>query len=113
MFDALKATEQDLIDGLKESFSFSHGSIDTSSPVNAPLLTNTSYTAVTWTLNATHTGDFVGLAPTGRAVVIEGVTIILVPQSDADDPQFMRFIDWSEVIGQLGVAMTGRPIVAD
>src|SRR5437016_2672293 len=109
MFDAMTATREDLIAGLKDAFTFSHSDIDTDSPVNAPVLTSDTYAAVVWSLSAVHTGTFVGLEATGLPVRIDGVTLIQVPQTDGDDPQYMRFIDWSEVFGQLGVAMTGRP----
>jgi hypothetical protein len=112
MFDALTSTQEDLVAGLQDAFTFSHTDIDTDSPVNAPVLTNGTYTAVVWSLSAVHSGTFVGLEATGQAVEIEGVTLIQVPQNDGDEPQFMRFIDWSEVFGQLGVATTGRPVVA-
>jgi len=29
-----------------------------------------------WTFKGTHTGDFFGIAPTGRAVALEGVTLV-------------------------------------
>ena len=113
MFDALTSTQADLVEGLKGAFTFTHANIHVDSPVNAPVLENGTYAAVVWSLSAVHSGTFVGLEATGQPVEIEVVTVIQIPQNDGDEPQFMRFVDWSEVIGQLGVAMTGRPILAD
>jgi SnoaL-like polyketide cyclase len=109
MFDSVTATREDLEKGLQSAFTVMPP-IDMGSPVNADLLQNDKYAAVQWTLTAQHTKPFCGIAPTGRVVVIEGLTIVELPQKDGDEPQFMRFIDWSKVFGQLGVVTNGRSL---
>jgi hypothetical protein len=109
MNDALALTQQDLEKGLQTVFTIAPP-IDMESPVNTELLQNDKYAAVQWSLRAEHTGELFGFAPTGRGVVIEGLTIVEFPQKDGDDPQFLRFIDWSKVLGQLGIVTNGRSL---
>jgi hypothetical protein len=111
-FDALAATQKDLVEGLDGPFTINPGAIRVDSPVNEKVLENNTYAAVVWSLQATHTGEFAGLMATNREVTIEGVTLIQKPPDDKGEPQFMRFIDWSQVLGQLGVSMSGRPMYA-
>jgi hypothetical protein len=113
MIDAITATQEDLVKGLSDAFRIDPSDIKVDSPVNEPVLANDAYAAVLWALRGTHTGTFVGLEPTGREVTIEGLTLVKLPEREGDDPQFMRFVDWSEVLGQLGVSMSGRPILAE
>ena len=66
-------------------------------------------TAVVWRYRAVHDGDFMGLAPTGRELLIEGVT---VATPGPDGWQLARYIDWLSVAGQLGLTLSGRPVVS-
>jgi SnoaL-like polyketide cyclase len=111
-FDAVTAVQDDISQGLAGAFTIDSGGIRVDSPLNEKLLENNTYAAVVWSLTATHTGPFVGLEATGREVTIEGVTLVQKPTSKTEQ-QFMRYIDWSAVLGQLGVSMSGRPILAN
>ena len=65
-------------------------------------------TAVVWQFNAVHDGDFLGLAPTGRTILIDGVTVATLGPGGW---QLARYIDWLSVAGQLGLTLSGRPVV--
>lgn len=64
-------------------------------------------TAVEWSYRGQHVGTLAGIRPTDRVVTVRGVTI--VEQRDGKPPLFRRYVDWSEVMGALGVTATFRP----
>ncbi len=65
-------------------------------------------TAVVWQYRAVHDGDFLGLTPTGLPLLIEGVTMATYGK---DGWQLTRYIDWLSVAGQLGLTLSGRPVL--
>jgi hypothetical protein len=69
-------------------------------------VTNQHLSALGWTWGGRDTVGFNGLAPTGREIVVHGVTIVEV--REGDDPLYHRFIDWTHVAGQLGLGFIGR-----
>jgi hypothetical protein len=73
-------------------------------------MTNGRFTAVPWTYACAHTGTFLGLEPTGREFEIHGVTIVV---SDGDEPIFHRYIDWANVMANLGMGATWRPTLSE
>ncbi len=60
-------------------------------------------TAVPWQFTGTHSGLFEGIAPTHRSVTIQGVTIL-----DQARGLHYRYVDWLNVLAQLGVALAYR-----
>jgi hypothetical protein len=112
MIDAVNATLNDVRTGLADAFEINEDTLMVESEYREQPMQNEHFVAVPWSVTATHIGTFVDLERTGRTVVIEGVTIVKVPPTDDGTPEFQRYIDWSAVLGQLGVAMTGRPILA-
>jgi len=54
-----------------------------------------------WTFKGTHTGDFFGIAPSGRAVALEGVT--LVRFEDGKVAEEHDFFDNYDFLQQLGL----------
>ena len=54
-----------------------------------------------WTFKGTHTGDFFGIAPTGRAVVLDGAT--LVRMEDGRIAEERDFFDNHAFLQQLGL----------
>src|SRR5690349_1665089 len=110
--DAINATKEDIKAGLSGPFEIDEGTFNVESNFLDPPMQNANFVAVPWSVTATHVGLFVDLVPTGRTVVIEGVTIVTQrADDDPRPPEFQRYVDWSAVFGQLGVALTGRPIL--
>ena len=105
--EAVDAVRNDLEAGLGDVFSILQFTSDIEK-INAPVMSNNDFAAVVWSVNASHDNVFAGLAPTGREVVIEGVTIV---STSSEEPMFRRYIDWSNVLGQLGVSISGRPVM--
>ena len=122
--NAIDAARQDTIAGLTGPFEVDPKSFEVRSEFSDPIMENGAFSTVPWSVTATHVGStpvdgdtdpqtFVGLAETQRTVVIEGVTIVKHPlEGTRDEPEFRRYIDWSAVLAQLGVTMTGRPLLA-
>ena len=67
-------------------------------------------TFVPWQYGCEHVGDFHGLSASGREVLIVGVTA--VEGADSGSPMFSRFIDWANVLAQLGATMAARPTLS-
>jgi hypothetical protein len=57
-----------------------------------------------WEFDAEHIGPFLGFPATGRKVRISGISIY-----DAERQFMHRSIDWTPVLAQIGVALSGRP----
>jgi hypothetical protein len=72
-------------------------------------ITNGAVTAIPWRWTGRHESEHLGLRPTGHTVTVRGVT--LVAFQPAGDPRFHRYVDWSNVFGQLGVTMATNPLV--
>jgi hypothetical protein len=75
---------------------------------HAEPIANQSHTAVIWEYSGTHTGDFHGIKATQRDVIVRGATVV---DHSKEPPLFHRYVDWAEVMGQLGLSITGRPAV--
>lgn len=69
------------------------------------------FTTVVWEYAGVHRRAFAGLAPTGRPVHINGVT--LVEHAGGGRHLFHRYVDWAAVMGQLGLSASFRPAVAE
>lgn len=63
--------------------------------------------AVAWQWKGIHRGLF-GIAPTNEVVIVRGAT--LVAGTD-EEPALHRYIDWLDVLGQIGMTVSPRPIV--
>ncbi len=63
--------------------------------------------AVPWQAKVRHTGSFRGIAATGKPVLIVGVSILDLTAGD-DVGVIHRFVNWEEVMGQLGVVYAAR-----
>ena len=70
-------------------------------------LRSETHGAVVWRYTGRHTQRFLGHEPTGRTIVVDGVTIV---GGSEDDPAFHRIIDWHSVFEQMGVTGGGRPV---
>jgi hypothetical protein len=64
--------------------------------------------AIEWRYELIHSGEFAGIPATNRTVTLEGVT--LVRQVDGVWLH-RRYIDWLSLFGQLGLTLSGRPVV--
>ena len=62
-------------------------------------------TRYTWT--GTHTGEFLGIAPTGRRVTVSGISIYRVANGKIVEEWFQQ--DYLGVLQQLGAAPGGPP----
>jgi hypothetical protein len=69
-------------------------------------ISNDTHTAIVWEYTGVHTEPINGIRPTRREVTVRGVTIV---DHSGKEPAFHRYIDWAEVMGQLGLTVTGRP----
>src|SRR4051812_17185750 len=101
---AMEVVREDVERGLQHSFQSETGVdiIDAS-------LTNGDATAVVWQFDCVHTGVFQGLKPKGKAVTIRGVTI--VDHVAEGGPLLQRYVDWSEVMADLGMFANFRPTI--
>jgi hypothetical protein len=63
--------------------------------------------AVQWDFRCKHIGDFLGIRPTDRVLTIKGVTLVYSSHT------FRRYVDWSYVSSQLGIASSMQPLVED
>jgi hypothetical protein len=101
---AEKAVLQDITEGLKHVFSPRDNS-----PGGAQIVERSGTAAyVEWVYDCTHTGVFQGLKPKGRELTIRGVTIV---DDSSGSPVFKRYVDWSEVMTQLGMFANFRPTI--
>jgi hypothetical protein len=62
---------------------------------------------VEWSFEGVHDGDgaFNGLSPTGRPVVVRGVTLVGV---EAGKVKLRRYVDWAGLFAQLGLTLNWR-----
>jgi hypothetical protein len=63
--------------------------------------------AVEWTYRGVHDGeaDFNGLSPTGRPVMVRGVTVTGIEKGRL---KLHRYVDWAGVFAQLGLSLNWR-----
>jgi hypothetical protein len=73
-------------------------------------ITNTEITAVPWTYQCRHVGDFNGIFPTGRNLEIQGVTFV---DNRGGRTLLHRYVDWAGVFTQLGMAVSARVSVTE
>jgi len=77
--------------------------------------------SVSWIYLAYHHRRFMGVVASGKLVVIRGTTIVLFPdphprERGPDAPSgtlFRRYVDWSDVLSQIGVVPSGRPLMTN
>jgi hypothetical protein len=98
----------DVEKSLKRYFSPTDGFTIPEPFIGAQPIANQTHTAVVWEYAGVHTHAFHGIEATQRSVVVRGATIV---DQSGETALFHRYIDWSEVMGQLGLAITGRPAV--
>ena len=103
--DVFDVIQVDLDKGFEGVFSAESGFVHVDSTEPSPDGT----TAVAWQYHAVHDGEFLGLAPTRQSLVIEGVTLA---SQGPDGWQLRRYIDWLGVAAQLGMTLSGRPVVS-
>jgi hypothetical protein len=103
---AVALVREDVMSGLREFFSAAPGFVPAGSPDDAPM-TNGRQTAVAWEYHGRHNGTFQGIPATGRDVVIRGVTV--VEQGGRGRVLFSRYVDWLDVMSQLGLSAIARP----
>jgi hypothetical protein len=72
----------------------------------AAAITSGRFSAVVWEYYGAHQAEFQGVLPTGLPVVVRGATIV-----DHETEVFHRYVDWTDVMGQLGLTATMRPVV--
>lgn len=68
--------------------------------------------AVPWQVEVEHTGPFRGIAPTQRRGLIVGVSILDLSDDGGNDV-IHRFVNWEEVMGQIGVVYANRSSAPD
>jgi hypothetical protein len=73
-------------------------------------VTNGTVSALAWTWSGRDTEGFNGLGPTGEKIVVRGVTVV---EERAGELLFHRYIDWTDVAGQLGLGFVGRTSVPE
>src|SRR4051794_33945345 len=100
---AVQLVREDLMVGLHHSFS----SRNEPEILDNGLVSDT-HAAVQWSWDCSHTGLFQGLKTRGVALTIRGVTIV---DDEKGEPVFQRYVDWSEVMQQLGMYASFRPTI--
>ena len=109
--DAVAEVEKDVIAGLGETFRV--GEFRVAPNFREVPMANDAFAAVPWSVTTVHDQTFAGVHSTGSTIEIEGITIVKLPLNDSEAPTFQRYIDWSRVLAQLGVSITGRPVIVD
>ena len=102
---AAQIVRDDVEIGLGQSFKSERG-VD----IIDATLTNGDATAVVWVFECEHVGMFQGLKPKNKMVTMRGVTI--VDHAAENGPLLQRFVDWSEVMADLGMFANYRPTIA-
>lgn len=103
---AAEVVREDVERGLQKSF---RSRTDAGVEIIDASLTNGDATAVVWRFECTHSGLFQGLKPRDKPVTIRGVTI--VDDTGEDGPLLQRFVDWNEVMADLGMYANYRPTI--
>lgn len=63
---------------------------------------------VPWQWRGVHVDELLGIAPTDRALVVRGVTLVT---GDEGNELLHRYVDWADVLQQLDARFYGRPVV--
>ena len=106
--------KRDVIDGLRDGFTAREENEDEAFVVakdfddEKEFIGNEGIAVVPWTYYCVHTGDFLCLFPTGRNIVINGVTLV---DRRGDDTLLHRHVDWAGLISQLGLEVSARVTV--
>jgi hypothetical protein len=107
--DLVTLVTDDVTEGLKVVFP-AEGGFDVGPPFRREdeSVANGRVGVVGWTWRGVDTIGFQGYKPTGAVVEVRGVTVV---EFDAEDGAtlFHRYVDWLDVIGQLGLSVSGRP----
>jgi hypothetical protein len=106
--ESFAIVRQDLVEGLGKTFAPMEG--DDSVAVakwfaDEEVIANERVAAVPWSYRSRHTGDFQGLLPTNRPLLVEGVTFV---DRRRDEVVLHRYVDWAGVIQQLGLDVSWR-----
>ena len=107
MEEHLELVNDDVTAGLAEYFTPTQGFLPAAGFAEGEPISNGRHTAIVWEYHGRHTAAFQGVQPTGREVVIRGTTVVDV--SRRSRPVFHRYVDWLDVMGQLGMTSTHRP----
>ena len=65
---------------------------------------------VAWEWHGRHEGLF-GVDATGEPVIVRGVTLVDYVGGGGDEPVLHRYVDWLDVMAQIGITVNPRPIV--
>jgi hypothetical protein len=104
--DAVIATALDVESGLGPFFEATDGfSVPTQFGMEPPI-TNGQMTAVVWQYAGRHSAEFQGVPATDRVVTIRGTTVV---DHSGPEPLFHRYVDWLDVMAQLGLTANMRP----
>jgi hypothetical protein len=103
---AANLIRDDVTASLEKFFTTTRG-FNRPEPFTGEPIANETHTAIVWEYSGVHTEPINGIRPTQREVTVRGVTIV---DHTGKEPAFHRYIDWAEVMGQLGLTITGRPI---
>lgn len=103
--DIYELARADVVDGLGGSFA--DGDFRRLKDFEGLDLPSGNVAFVPWEYHTRHTGTFFGLDATQRDVVLVGVTAI---DTTGVEPLFHRFVDWANVLAQLGVTWSARPL---
>src|SRR5665213_1161116 len=109
--DVQDLVAMDVEQGIGRYFAATDGFIPLPGFTESGPISNDRYTAQMWEYRGVHSAAFQGISATGNPVVVRGVTV--VDGRDSNDPKFHRYIDWLEVMGQIGLTSTARPAVAE
>jgi hypothetical protein len=102
----MNLSARDITEGLGAYFA-PHPGFQVASFVEPQVIGNQAWVA--WTFEGVHErANFAGIEPTGRSVVVHGVTLV---DTTTDPPVFRRYIDWIDVCQQLGLSVTTRPAI--
>lgn len=106
----LDFVRRDVVEGLGQLF----GPADKADPMelarfhddsHGPMV-NQSFAAVAWTFDGVDSKGLWGLAPSQKPVRVRGVTVV---DAATDHPNRVhRYIDWVDVMAQLGLSVHGR-----
>ena len=107
--DLHELVDRDVSDGLVDAFQRTEGlgSLDTFGTLDEPISSGT-HDVLPWQWAGRHMGSLAGIPPTGRDVVVRGVTIV---ENRDGELVYHRFVDWLGVFEQLGAMLVTRPAV--
>jgi hypothetical protein len=71
---------------------------------------NDEISVLAWEQPVIHVGSLQGTPPTGKELILRGVTII---DGNGGDPLYSRYIDWLALYADIGAITIARPAVED